>query len=333
MKPSSGIAWIGTAAASVALAATLVVAQAEQQPTFKSTVDVVAVDASVRDGATVVTGLGPADFQVLDNGVRQTITNVSYGKLPIDVTVTLDVSFSERGAALARLQQGVLELATDLEPDDRLRLVAFNQDVRRVVDFTSSRSAITTAVHSITAGGGTAIYDALAVALVAPTSPERRQLVMIFTDGADTASITEPRQILEAAERGHALVTAVMPRGAMPRRSTVTRGGIDMSRPQNGPQSAPQVMFAGQAPGQVLNAQVQLMTKLTSQTGGRILVDPGPPANLGTAFRLALDAFRESYVLYFAPEGVDRGGNHTLAVSLVGHPRDTLLARSGYFGG
>ena len=255
-----------------------------QQPTFRSTVDVVAVDVSVRDGAATVLGLGAGDFRILDDGVPQTITDMSYGKLPIDVTVALDVSYSERGAPLMRLEQAVLTLAEGLRPEDRLRLIAFNQDVRRLLDFSESRPAIAAALRTIEPGGGTSIYDALTTALLAPTSPERRQLVMVFTDGGDTASVTEPQQLLAAARRAPAAATAVLPRAAVPTRLTATTPSA--------------------TPG--LTAQVRLIAQLTEATGGRLVVDPGPPTDLGAPFRLALDAFRASYVLYFTPHGVDR---------------------------
>jgi VWFA-related protein len=286
-------------------------AQAGQAPTFRSTVDVVAIDVSVRDGAATVPGLGAGDFRILDDGVPQTITEMSFGKLPIDVTVALDVSASERGAPLARLEQGVLTLAADLQPDDRLRLLAFNEDVRRVLDFSNSRPAIEAAVRGLEAAGGTSIYDALTTALLAPTRPERRQLVVVFTDGGDTASVTEPLQLLEAGRRAQASVTAVMPRESVSSRTNGT----------------------GLGPTALLSAQVRVIAQLTEATGGRVLVDAGPPADLGTPFRLALDAFRASYVLYFTPHGVVRTGDHTLEVSLPSHPHDTLLARRGYSGG
>jgi hypothetical protein len=80
--------------------------RAQQQPTFRSEINAVVVDASVRDRSRrAVTNLQPADFVVIDNGVPQEVDNVSYGKLPIDVTVALDVSYSVTGVVLERLRR------------------------------------------------------------------------------------------------------------------------------------------------------------------------------------------------------------------------------------
>ena len=65
-----------------------------QQPaaTFRAGVDAVAVEASVRRNNRPVTGLKAGDFQLLDNGVPQQISDLTYERLPIDVTVLLDVA-------------------------------------------------------------------------------------------------------------------------------------------------------------------------------------------------------------------------------------------------
>ena len=59
----------------------------------------------------------------------------------------------------------------------------------------------------------------------------------------------------------------------------------------------------------------------------------GPAAwtddNLGSAFRRVLDDFRASYVLYFSPHGVRRGGLHTLDVRVKRAGVD-VRARRGY---
>jgi len=113
----------------------------EQLPTFRSMANAVAVDVTVRDNKRKsVTGLRASDFEVYDNSVRQEVAEISYGKLPIDVTVALDVSFSVTGLMLERLRSGVVTLMRDLAREDRLRLMLFNSRVSRVVDFTTDES-------------------------------------------------------------------------------------------------------------------------------------------------------------------------------------------------
>jgi VWFA-related protein len=295
-----------------------------QAPTYRGRVDLVTVNVSVENGLSVVTKLTAPDFQVLDDGVPQEVATVTYGTLPIDVTVALDVSASVKGAPLARLRHGVAQLASGLATGDRLRLVAFNHEIRQVLDFDSDPKTVEIALASLSAGGGTSIFDALSVAMLAPADPNRRQFVTLFTDGSDGLSVTEPRMLLEAARRAQASVTAVMPRGVAAAGGLVgPRGGL----------LAPGAVKpdSGRRPEALLHQQVALVGDIATLTGGRILVDPGPPQDLGSSFRRALDDFRSSYVLYFTPRDVEHAGFHTLQVTVRGHAGYSVRARTGYF--
>ena len=76
-------------------------ADPQQAPnaTFRTGVDAVAVEASVRRGNRPVTGLKIGDFQLLDNGVPQQISDLNYERLPIDVTVLLEGQLARRDFA------------------------------------------------------------------------------------------------------------------------------------------------------------------------------------------------------------------------------------------
>src|SRR3954467_8661090 len=93
---------------------TLPARQQEPAATFRSGADVVSVEASVRRDKRPLTGLKLGDFELLDNGVAQEISDLNYERLPIDVTVVLDVSASVTGAVLDQLRQSVRQLKADL---------------------------------------------------------------------------------------------------------------------------------------------------------------------------------------------------------------------------
>ena len=99
------------------LAVTAAYAQ-DPAPVFRAGADVVSVEASVRQNRRPVVGLTASDFELLDNGVAQQITDVSYEKLPIDVTVLLDVSASVTGAVLDDLRAALKQLRSDLGTRD-----------------------------------------------------------------------------------------------------------------------------------------------------------------------------------------------------------------------
>jgi VWFA-related protein len=284
---------------------------APQQPTFRASADVVSVDVSVRERSRVVTGLGPSDFVVLDNGVPQAIADLSYGTLPIDVTVVLDVSVSVTGSLLDQLRWATRELMRDLRREDRLKLILFNTRVSRAVDFTTDISVVEAAIGKATAGGGTSAWDAIAVAMVSAASIDRRQLIVVFTDAADTASTTLPEDLFDIAHRTTASVASVIPAATY---AATNIAGTSIVR------SLRTVNTAG----------VEVLQKLAAETGGTQLRVSGA-ADLGASFRRVLDDFRSSYVLHFVPQGVERAGFHTLEVRLTDRKDVTIRARRGYY--
>src|SRR5687767_13348336 len=60
---------------------------AEQRPTFRASADAVRIDVSVRRNGRPVSGLRANDFDVRDNGVAQTVTDLSFEAGAIDVSV------------------------------------------------------------------------------------------------------------------------------------------------------------------------------------------------------------------------------------------------------
>src|SRR5690242_653760 len=86
-----------------------------QGPTFTTRVRTVRVDVSVRQNGEPVRGLGAADFEVLDNGVRQAVDYVGQDGTPISVVLALDMSGSVQGERLSQLRAAGTVLASKLE--------------------------------------------------------------------------------------------------------------------------------------------------------------------------------------------------------------------------
>ena len=287
-------------------------------PVFRAQGSAVSVDVAVRDKARkAITDLTAEDFVVEDNDVRQSIDTVSYAKRPIDVTVGLDVSGSVTGLVLDRLRAGVAELARGLRDVDRVKLVLFNTQVNRAIDFSSDVQAVTRAMRDVPAGGATALYDTLVASLVAARDPERRQLIMFFTDGADSGSFTSAPVMETIAERERATVTFVMSSLVMPGVRQITSVGGSTSS----------VTFPT-----MVRAADSALAKVARDTGGEVIpVDA--QTSLGSVFRKILDDFRSSYVLFYSPTGVERTGFHTITVNVTRPAGAIVTARRGYFGG
>jgi VWFA-related protein len=273
---------------------------------FRAGADAVSVDASVQRDRRPVTGLKAADFELFDNGVPQEITEVAYEKLPIDVTVLLDVSASVTGPILEELGRALRQVRADLLPADRLRLLTFNMSVRRLVDFDQAAPSLDQALATVRGAGSSAVFDGLAVALSSFDAPGRRRLILLFSDGQDSSSIIDADTLLDVARR------------------TTPTVGIILGSP-NPERPASLLRQSSAEAGATVGA---LAERIAAETGG-IVAPVRAGENLTSRFRRMLQEFRSSYVLYFTPKGVEPAGTHTLEVRLKRGGAD-VRARRGY---
>jgi len=167
-------------------------------PKFRSSLDVVTIQASVRDtrGRTV-SGLRPDDFEVRDNGeLRRVVSLRSEQYAPVSVAVLVDVSGSMRLAGsreMARLAYELL-LAQLQNRRDEVALFSFDSSLDVRQEFTTHVTSLSGALNDLTAFGTTALYDAAAASAkrVAARSGTNKA-VIILTDGIDTSSkLTAP---------------------------------------------------------------------------------------------------------------------------------------------
>lgn len=308
--------------------------QAAQSPdsplSFRGRADAVVVTAAVERNGRPLTGLRAEDFVLLDNGVRQTIANISFESLPIDVTVLFDISASVTGQVVADLQRAVAALRADLAPADRVRLVTFNMRIRRQTDFDATAQAIDQHFASIRPAGSSAVFDAIASALAAPAAPDRRQLVVLFSDGQDSSSITDASELFDIVRRTTPTLAVAL---ALPPVSlTGNLGGsgpIRMSSGIPGIPNGPPIALMGNIATPRLDIERRaLLSTLAGESGGSF-VQVGAGLNAPAAFRRILTEFRASYVLNFIPTDVESGGIHTLDVR-VNRDGVTVRARKEY---
>jgi VWFA-related protein len=303
---------VALAAACAAAATTSVVVDA-QGVILRARQEIVSVDVSVQQGGRAVRGLTPTDFRVYDNDLPQVVDSMSIEAVPIDVTVLLDTSASV-AALRARLQRDVTRMAALLHADDRIRLLTFGYGVEQSIGWHAPGEALTIAVPPV--GRVSAIYDALAVALMRRPEPGRRHLVVALTDGEDWSSVTTSSQLLNIAARADSVLHLVLL--APDATNTRVPGQWSAVRPD--------------ADG------VERLREAALRTGGRFESTPVPGDHVVDAFRRAYEDFRQSYVLRYSHSGPEtsaaRGdGWHAIRVE-VARPGDyAIRAKKGYFGG
>jgi VWFA-related protein len=292
---------MGAALLTLASVSTLVVGQ---EPIFRSRVEAVRVDVSVTRGGAPVPGLTAVNFDVLDNGVPQTVERVSVEEVALSLLMVLDTSGSLAHDPLQQLVAAGVGLVRSLRPDDRVALVTFAQQVEVQVPLTAARQDAIAALQRLEAAGPTALNDALFMALqMKPEeSADTRPVVLIFSDGRDTVSWLADAEVEAAVRRSGVVVHAI---------ELVTSPPIDAERGAGAPRPSP------------------ALARLVGAGGGRQWA-ASSASDLKGLFATALNELRARYLLTYYPQGVARAGWHDVQVRLKS-ARGEVVARPGYF--
>jgi len=187
------------------------------QPIFSARVDGIRVDVLVTDSSRrPLRGLTGADFTIRDNGVPQEIDIVSFGESSLNVGLSFDLSESVDGEPLARLQAASRALTNALQPADRLALVTFDRVVTLRCALSSNRSCAIEALAAARPEGETALVDGVFAGMMVGESDAGRSLLMVFSDGLDTASFLGANRVLDMGRRSDVVVYPITSKGARP---------------------------------------------------------------------------------------------------------------------
>jgi VWFA-related protein len=115
---------------------------------FKVNVNLVVIDAQVLKKKThqPVPSLGPEDFLLFENGMKQQIASLSQDKLPLSVVFLFDLTDSVR-PVLESLADGALQALQHLKPEDGAAVMVYSASVRLLQDFTTNRDLIVKAIR------------------------------------------------------------------------------------------------------------------------------------------------------------------------------------------
>ena len=274
----------------------------------------VRVDVLVTDGNQLVRGLNARDFELRDEGVVQSVSEVEVEELPLNLILAFDTSASVAGERMHSLLEAGNALLDGLRPTDRVALLSFSSRVRLLAPLTPSRPQIHAALGLLKAEGVTSLRDAAFSALALRAEDPGRTLVLVFSDGADTSSWLRAPAVIEAAKRTDAVVYAVAIAEQRQTTAIVFGTGLESSR---------------KAFPLTIKEAGKFLERLTAETGGRVLF-ANSNSDLRETFSKTLAEFRDRYVLSYVPTGASATGWHRLAVKLKGKS-GRVTARSGYF--
>jgi Ca-activated chloride channel family protein len=179
---------------------------------FRSGVELINVTATVSDmSGRFVSGLTQDDFVVYEDDQRVDVTHFNAERVPVSLGIALDSSGSMVGEKMNAARTAIARFVDDLlDPQDELFLYRFSNYPVLVQGWTHDRRDLLDPLARIIPNGATALYDAVARAIpMAVRGRNRKKAVVVISDGNDTSSRTDIRDLKQQIRESEVLVYAV----------------------------------------------------------------------------------------------------------------------------
>ena len=255
-------------------------------------------------GGRYVADLSADDFQILEDGHQQEVAYFSPANVPLSVSLVLDTS-SSMDDEMALSRQAALDFIARLRPGDVAEIVSFDSRVEVLQPMTSNRTLLEAAIRRMRAGGATALYNAVYIVLrqldkVKPQTGDdvRRQVIVVLSDGEDTASLVTLDDLLDSTKRSQTVIYTV---------------GLGLE--------GLTTKFSNGEFG---------LRQLAHQTGGRMFL-PKSPMDLVDVYTLIANELTNQYVVgYLSSNARADGAWRRIAVRLQ-RPNLQARTRAGYY--
>ena len=286
--------------------------QAPQAPdksqVFRAGVEVVSLNVTVTDAqGRYVTDLNQEEFSVFEDGAKQELTYFNRTNLPIALSLLIDSSASME-QRMENAQEAAIGFAKRIRPQDLAQVVDFDSRVEIKLGFTNQPEALETAIRSTSAGGSTALHNAVYISLkelakVKAKNPDeiRRQAIVVLSDGEDTSSLVSFEEVLELAKRSE---TAIYTIGLQPRETSALRGFREAEF---------------------------VLRQLAQETGGRAFFAK-QIEELKDVYGQIAEELSSQYSMGYASKNPRRDGAFRRIVVQVSRPNGTARTKRGYYG-
>lgn len=239
----------------------------------------------------LITGLTRESFRVFENQKAQKIDSFSRElDRPLSIALLVDTSSSvysqldfERAAARDFFSKIVKARK------DRAAVIGFSNDPQLMTDFTDDQEKLGSGLKKLDPGGGSGVYDAVyktAKQKLAGEAGDRRKLIILISDGYDTASAYSLEEATEMAQKHDVVIYAIS------------------------------VNKITTAPGNEKSDGNKALKHLVTETGGKDY-HPEKLTELGAEFQKIEEELRSQYLLSFTPAGPFDGAFRKVRVELT----------------
>ena len=279
---------------------------AAQQGRFRAGIELVSLSVTVMDGPKYVTGLEQDDFEVFEDGAKQSISFFSHLQQPVALAILLDTSNSMEDK-IGTAQEAAIGFVRRMKKNDAIEVIEFNSQVRIPQPFTNDVSSLERAIRATTVNGSTSLYNALYVSLKqlkderAKSAEEiRRQAIIVLSDGDDTSSVIEYDDVLDLAKRSETAIYA-----------------IGLRQPETGRGKFKEAEF--------------VLRQLSQETGGRVFF-PTSVAELPKIYEQISEELASQYSIGYSSKNPMRNGAWRKIDVRVNKPGLVARTRRGYYG-
>jgi len=290
--------------------------------------NLITIPVSVFDrNGLYIPGLRQTEFKIFEDGKEQEIAYFGTTDKPFTVALLIDTSPST-AYKIEEIRQAASAFVEQLEPQDSVVVIEFNQDVKVRTEATTDRNKIYKAINKTNFGDGTSLYTAVDEALRKQLGKiSGRKAVVLFTDGVDTTSRKNTYDTtIRYAEESDSLIFPIYYNTFFDNRR----------RPMS---TFPDIFGDG---GQVItrgdSAEEYALGKkyledLADVTGGRVFRPESTPGGLTAAFEGIAEELRRQYSVGYVPSDEGRPGQRKQIKVRVDRPNLIVRSRDSYIVG
>jgi Ca-activated chloride channel family protein len=285
----------------LALAAPIL--RAQETPTFRIDTKLVNLWVNVTDQTGAIVGsLKKDDFKITEDGRPQDIAIFErQSEQPLAIILAIDTSASTFKDRAIEQDAGKRFVHAILRPQDQMSVIEFATNVHLLVDFTNKPAQLDRGLTSLKSGEATALYEAIYLGSQELAKKDGRKVLVLVSDGGDTAKSTTYDEALRQALIGEVMIYSI----------------IDVPIEESA--------------GRDLGGEHALIT-LSEQTGGKHFY--ASSGGLDKAFAQVSDDLRTQYLIGYYPHhqapGVDF---HRVSVTIPRAATDAfnIRYRAGYY--
>ncbi len=286
--------------------------EGKKRATIGVEVNLVVLHTTVLDrSGQFVNGLKKEEFRVFEDRVEQQISLFKQEDVPITLGLVIDTSGSMRNKIDPVIQSALLFVKAS-NPEDEVFLIGFNTEATLVEDFTNDIDDLEESLNNMIVGGGTALYDALYLAVrKAQEGRMQKRAIIVISDGEDRDSYYKLEEVLDKIRESDVQVYAV--------------GFLDPEEERG--------LFEGLFSKSKREKAKEVLTRAAEETGGKA-VFPRSISELDGIVSTIAHELRNQYSIGYISSNQAKDGTWRTVRVMLNRPdakNYKVRARSGYY--